>query len=102
MDNPFSKHIMDELLEEIFEVIKKSPYSTFWENCEDYKQLFYSKLIMDTYDHYSSTHIDIKRKIKTEIDTLNGKVIELAEEYGVEVNTNKTIYNLIKAIENNF
>ena len=102
MDNPFSKHIMDELIEEIFDVLKKSPYSTFWENCEDYKQIFYSKLVMDTYDHYSSTHQDIKRKIKTEIDALNGKVIELAEQYDVEVNTNRTIYNLIKAIENNF
>lgn len=102
MDNPFSKHIMDELIEEIFNVIEKSSYSTFWENSEDYKKIFYSKLVMDTYNHYSSTHMDVKRKIKTEIDALNGKVIELAEEYGVEVNTNRTIYNLIKAIENNF
>ena len=47
-------------------------------------------------------HQDIKRKIKTEIDTLNGKVIELGEKYGVDVSTNKIIYSLIKAIESEF
>ncbi len=101
-DNPYSKNIMDKLIEEIFDVIDASPYSTFWNNSDDYKEIFYSKLVMDTYNHYSSTHQDIKRKIRTEIDTLNGKVIELADKYGVDVSTNKTIYNLIKAIENNF
>ena len=44
----------------------------------------------------------MKRKTKTEIDTLNGKVIDLGEKYGVDVKTNKIIYDLIKAIESDF
>ena len=44
----------------------------------------------------------LKRKIKTEIDTLNGKVIELGEKYDVDVSTNRLIYKLIKAIESDF
>jgi 2-dehydropantoate 2-reductase len=46
--------------------------------------------------------MDIKRKIKTEIDSLTGNVIELGELNNVDVSTNRLIYNLIKSIESEF
>ena len=91
-----------KIIDEIFEVIKASGYSTLWNTSNEYKDIFYSKLVPDTYEHYSSTHQDIKRKIKTEIDSLNGKVIELGEKNNVDVSTNRIIYNLIKSIEKDF
>ena len=101
-ENEYSKEIMDSIIDEIFDVIKASGYETLWENSQEYKDIFYSKLVPDTYNHYSSTHQDIKRKIKTEIDSLTGKVIELGEANKVDVGTNKIIYNLIKSIESDF
>ncbi|WP_405307014.1 ketopantoate reductase family protein [Methanobrevibacter sp.] len=101
-ENPYTLEIMNSIIDEIFEVINASPYETLWQSPEEYKDLFYSKLVPDTYNHYSSTHQDIKRKIPTEIDTLNGKVIQLGEANNINVNTNKLIYNLIKAIEITF
>lgn len=101
-ENEYSTELMNRIIDEIFEVINASPYTTLWDSPDEYRQIFYSKLVPDTYNHYSSTHQDIKRKIKTEIDTLNGKVIELGDQYGVDVSTNKIIYNLIKAIESEF
>lgn len=101
-ENEYSKEIMDSIIDEIFDVIKASGYETLWENSQEYKDIFYSKLVPDTYNHYSSTHQDIKRKIKTEIDSLTGKVIELGEANNVDVGTNKIIYNLIKSIESDF
>lgn len=101
-ENEYTKEIMDNIIDEIFGVIAASPYETLWNTPEEYRKIFYTKLVPDTYNHYSSTHQDIKRKIKTEIDTLNGKVIELGEKYSVDVSTNKLIYNLIKAIESDF
>lgn len=101
-ENEYSKALMDNIIEEIFSVIEASPYTTLWDSADDYKKVFYSKLVPDTYNHYSSTHHDIKRKIRTEIDTLNGKVIDLAEKYDVDVETNRIIYKLIKAIESEF
>ena len=101
-ENEYSKHIMNNIIKEIFEVIDKSGYSTLWDSPEEYEKLFYSKLVPDTYNHYSSTYQDIQKKIKTEIDTLNGTVIRLAEKYDVDVSTNKVIYNLIKSIESDF
>ncbi|WP_405291393.1 ketopantoate reductase family protein [Methanobrevibacter sp.] len=101
-ENEYSKQLMDSIIDEIFDVIKASGYKTLWENSQEYKDIFYSKLVPDTYNHYSSTHQDIKRKIKTEIDSLTGKVIELGEANKVDVGTNKIIYNLIKSIESDF
>lgn len=101
-ENEYTKEIMNNIIDEIFDVIAASPYETLWNTPDEYRKIFYTKLVPDTYNHYSSTHQDIKRKIKTEIDTLNGKVIELGEKYGVDVSTNKLIYNLIKAIESDF
>jgi len=101
-ENEYTLEIMNSILDEIFEVIKASPYTTFWDNSDEYKDLFYSKLVPDTYNHYSSTHQDIQNHTKTEIDTLNGKVIQLAGEYNIDVSTNKIIYNMIKAIEITF
>ncbi|WP_407380967.1 ketopantoate reductase family protein [Methanobrevibacter sp.] len=101
-ENEYSTELMNRIIDEIFNVINASPYTTLWVSADDYRKVFYKKLVPDTYNHYSSTHQDIKREIKTEIDTLNGKVIELGEKYGVDVSTNRIIYNLIKAIESEF
>lgn len=101
-ENPYSKELMDNIIDEIFEVINASEYETLWDSPDEYRKIFYSKLVPDTYNHYSSTHQDIKRKIKTEIDSLTGTVIELGEKYDVDVTYNKIIYNLIKSIESEF
>ena len=101
-ENQYSKSIMDKIIDEIFEVINASEYTTLWDNSNDYKKVFYSKLVPDTYNHFSSTHQDIQRKIPTEIDSLTGKVIEIGEKYNVDVSTNRIIYRLIKAIESSF
>ena len=101
-ENPYTIEIMNNIIDEIFNVIKASPYETLWDSADDYRDIFYSKLVPDTYNHYSSTHQDIKHHIKTEIDSLTGKVIQLGEVNNVDVKTNKFIYNLIKAIESTF
>ena len=101
-ENEYTIEIMNSIIDEIFEVIKASGYSTLWDTPNDYRDLFYSKLVPDTYNHYSSTHQDIQRKIKTEIDSLTGKVIALGDMNNVDVSTNKLIYKLIKAIESDF
>lgn len=100
--NQYSREVMNSIIDETFEVMKASGYETLWNTSDEYKDIFYSKLLVDTNDHFSSTHQDIKRKIKTEIDSLNGKVIELGNINNVDVTTNKIIYNLIKSIESNF
>lgn len=101
-ENEYTIELMNRIIDEIFNVIKASGYSTLWDSPDEYRSIFYSKLVPDTYNHFSSTHQDIQRKIKTEIDSLTGKVIDLGEKNNIDVGTNKIIYNLIKAIESDF
>jgi len=101
-ENEFSVEIMNRIIDEIFDVIDASEYETLWKTSDEYRDLFYSKLVPDTYNHYSSTHQDIQRKIRTEIDSLNGRVIELGEANNIDVSANRIIYNLIKSIESVF
>lgn len=101
-ENPYTMELMDNVIDEIFNVINKSPYETLWENADEYKDIFYSKLVPDTYNHYSSTHTDLKNQIPTEIDSLTGRVIQLGEVNNVNVDTNRFIYNMVKAIESRF
>ena len=101
-ENPYSVDIINNIIDEIFNVIKASPYETLWQNSEEYKKVFYSRLVPETYDHYSSTHADVKNKKKTEIDSFNGKIFRLGEKYDVNVDTNKFVYYLIKSLETKF
>lgn len=98
-ENEYSKSIMNKVISEIFDVIDAAGYKTLWNSKEEYLKIFYSKLVPETYNHYSSTYQDIKKKNKTEIDSLNGKIIAIGDKYNVNVDVNRTLYNMIKSIE---
>jgi 2-dehydropantoate 2-reductase len=51
------------------------------------------------YDHKTSMLVDILNKRKTEVDFLNGKIIELGKKYNIPTPLNLLIYGLIKALE---
>lgn len=91
--------IMEKIIEEIFAVMKAAGYDTFWPDAETYKKEFFEKILPPTYGHRSSTLQDVERKIKTEINTLNGVVVRLGKKYGVPVPYNEMICGLIRGIE---
>ncbi len=96
--NPHTREIMDRIIEEIFQVLKSAGMETFWKSPEEYKKVFYEKLIPPTSAHYPSMLKDIKRG-KTEIDSLNGAICELGRKLGVPTPTNELITKLVKAKE---
>lgn len=100
-ESEHARMIMDSLIEETYAVLAAEKYETFWKTADEYKEVFYGKLVPDTYKHRSSTLQDIEKKQKTEIDTLNGCIIRLANKNGIDVPTHNMIYKLIKAIEEN-
>ena len=51
-------------------------------------------------DNYTSMLQDYFHKRKNEIDFINGVIIEFGEKNGVDVSVNKTIYDIVKSIEN--
>lgn len=95
----YSREIMKNIVEEIFEVISAKGYKTYWESSEEYLKIFYDKLLPPTRGHFSSTLQDIRAGKRTEIDALNGQVVKLGEEAGVNVKINRTIVQMIKFME---
>jgi len=96
---PETRKIMDEIIEEIFKVCKAKGIELFHRSAEEYKKLFYEKLIPPTAEHFPSMYWDIKSGKRTEIDALNGAIVRLGKEVGIPTPVNETITNLIKAKE---
>jgi len=98
-EQEFTRAIMDGIVEEVFEVMTKAGYQTHWQSARDFLRVFYQKLVPDTAEHKSSTLQDIAAKKPTEIEALNGAVINLAKELEIDIPYNLIVYNIIKFIE---
>ncbi|MCD7865476.1 MAG: 2-dehydropantoate 2-reductase [Clostridiales bacterium] len=97
-----SRQIMNRLIDETFLVMEHCGYRSFWNTPDEYREAFYGKLIPDTRAHRSSTLQDIEKKQKTEIETLNGRIVRLAAQHGLNVPTHQMICELISALEDNY
>lgn len=95
-ENKETKELMDLIIDEIFQVAKLNNIRLNFDNPEDYKKLFYEKLIPPTKDHFPSMYYDLKSGKRTEIDALNGAIVKLGENVGYLPRVNFTITNLIK------
>ena len=98
-ESEYTRNIMKGVVKEIYVVIEREGYRTWWETEEDYLETFYGKLLPPTAEHESSTLQDIKAKKSTEIEALNGAVIQLANKHRLSVPYNLFIYSMVKFIE---
>ena len=99
---PETVAIMNDLIDEMFAVFDAAGLSTWWATADEYRAEFYGKLVPDTYHHNSSTLQDIRKKQKTEINTLTGTILSLGAQYHVPVPANTMLYRLIRAMEANY
>ena len=95
----YTRCIMNHIVQEVFTVMTSAGYETPFQTPKAFLDVFYSKLVPDTAQHKSSMLQDIKAGKQTEIDALNGAVIELAKIYGIDVPYNSIAYNLVKFLE---
>lgn len=98
-EHEYTRCIMGHIVKEVFDVMTAAGYQTHFQTAEAFLDVFYSKLVPDTAQHRSSTLQDIKVGKRTEIDALNGAVIELSEKLGINVPYNSVAYNLVKFLE---
>lgn len=54
-------------------------------------------VILKTSDNYSSMLQSFKKEKKTEIDSINGKLIKIGREYNVDTNLNELLVRLVKS-----
>jgi len=98
-DSPYTRKIMDEIIKEIFAVAESLGVELFWTRAEDYIREFYGNLLPPTKDHRPSMLQDIERGRRTEIDYLNGKIVEYGSGAGVETPVNRCIADLVRFLE---
>jgi 2-dehydropantoate 2-reductase len=94
-----TRTLMDRIAEEVFAVMIAAGYRTHWQEPGEFLDVFYSRLVPDTAAHESSMLQDITAGKRTEIDALNGAVLQLAQEHGIAVPYNLAVYNLVQFLE---
>jgi 2-dehydropantoate 2-reductase len=90
---------MNKVTEEVFAVMEKSGYSTYWESSSAYLVTFYERLLPSTAAHEPSMLQDIRLKKKTEIEALNGAVVKLGQKVEYKTPCNFMVYNMVKFME---
>jgi 2-dehydropantoate 2-reductase len=98
-DHATTKQLMDQITGEVFTVMERAGHQAHWPTAGDFLDVFYARLVPDTAEHESSMLQDIMAGKRTEIEALNGAVIQLADKHGVDVPHNRAVYNLVKFIE---
>jgi len=96
---PSTQEIMNHLIDETFEVMTASGFSAHQNTAEEFRQVFYDRLVPATADHRSSTLQDLKAGRKTEIQALTGAVLQLGKQHGKTVPYSRFLYQLIQFIE---
>jgi 2-dehydropantoate 2-reductase len=95
-----SKHIMTKIVEEIFAVMLHRNIVLDWRTPEEYQHVLFNSLIPLTFKHHPSMLQDIMQHKRTEIDALNGAIVEMAGEAGTDVPFNWAVTQFVKAKEN--
>ena len=98
LEDEYLKRLMGIAVEEALEVSKLKEITL---SDRDYVDLMYS-VAEKTYDNKNSMLQDILKDKPTEIDFLNGKVVELANDIGAKAPINELLTFLIKGLERSF
>lgn len=98
LQNKDAWHFARRLIYEAIEVAEED--GTYFDRREVLESV--KQVCIDAADGYSSMYQDRMRGVKTEIDAINGAIVEQAKLYGVPVPYNSLIVDLIHAIEGTY
>jgi len=98
-DDPGTRQLIDRIIDESFAATRAAGIPLFWERPDEYRRHFFDELIPPTAKHFPSMLRDLERRGRTEIDALNGAVVKLANEHGLEVPVNQSLTSMIKLRE---
>jgi len=97
--NAHTRELMDCVISETFAVASATGIELLWKEPEEFRNLFYEKLVPPTAAHYPSMMRDIELGRRTEIDALNGAVVRLARDAHVVAPVNLALTNQVKFLE---
>jgi 2-dehydropantoate 2-reductase len=91
-----TRAIMDAVIGEAFAVAGAEGVRLPWKAAEDYRTVFYERLVPSTFDHRSSMLQDLERGRRTEIEAINGEVWRRGRAHGIVTPYNETLTRLIR------
>ena len=96
---PETRSILEAVIAEIFALLDATGRRTRWRDAAEYLEIFWNELLPPTAAHESSMLQDLRAGRRTEVEALNGAVVELAREHGLEMPVNRALLELIRARE---
>jgi 2-dehydropantoate 2-reductase len=97
LHDPFLFEMVENLLKEGVRVARANEISLGWDfyrYCMEY--------LSSAGDHKPSMLVDVEMHRRTEVDQINGKVVEYADQAGVAAPYNRMIRALVKAVESSY
>jgi 2-dehydropantoate 2-reductase len=98
-EDPGTRPLIDQIIAEAFAAARGAGIPLFWDAAADFRRHFYDELIPPTARHYPSMLRDLERRGRTEIDALNGAVVQLARQHDQQAPVNEMLTALIKLRE---
>jgi 2-dehydropantoate 2-reductase len=97
--DPDLRAIMDEAIGEAFAVARKLEVALPFATESEYLDTFYGRLIPATESHRPTMLYDLKNRGRTDIDWLNGKIVELAVQTALTAPVNQMLVRQVHAAE---
>ncbi|GIW81659.1 MAG: putative 2-dehydropantoate 2-reductase [Gemmatales bacterium] len=98
-EHPPCRQAMSDIFREAFAVCQAHGIPLFWQRPEDYEKVFDTELVPKTRNHYPSMLRDLEHRGRTEIDSMNGAVVELGKQHGIVTPVNAVLTAMIKRKE---
>ena len=95
LEIPVLEKLMDDAISEALEITEEMGIKLIYPDPYSHVR----EVAKRTYDNKSSMLQDIERGRNTEIDYINGAVVKLGEELGIDTPVNRVLTYLVKALE---
>jgi 2-dehydropantoate 2-reductase len=92
-----ARHLVSSIVGEFFAVSEKEARKTDWPNPETYLRELFEVMIPARSTQFPLVLRQIQEGKRTEIDALNGAVVEMALSHGIDVPINWLIWQLVNA-----
>ncbi|MCX5749457.1 MAG: ketopantoate reductase family protein [Candidatus Saganbacteria bacterium] len=96
IETEYTRDIMRRIVAEIYAVAQKKGIELELKTKEEYIKILFNRLIPMTSSHKPSMLRDIEKIKKTEIDYLNGMIVQMGKDIGIHAPTNQFLTELIK------
>jgi 2-dehydropantoate 2-reductase len=97
--DPDLRQILDAVIDEAFAVASRLGVRLSFTSAAASREVFYGRLIPSTANHRPTMLGDLRTRGRTDIDSLNGKIVELGDRLGLAVEVNRTLTRMIHAAE---